>query len=292
MLALEQQEPIDAALARLRAGRGERCLSELAFSNLYLFRAVHQHRHVPGPWPGVAGVGYDGARYFLPLFDVAGAPQAVLHRLLAEHGHLYPLDEGQATALAAQGLVTTASRDDADYLYPASQLAGYAGRALAKKRNQVRQLLAMCTPMALPYGQALEGAARQVLARWMVQKGKAGGAADEAACLEALALAGRLALAGFAHFDGGRPIGFVLGQWLEPGVVAIRFAKGLDAYPGIYPFMFQHFCLECERHFGREVRWLNFEQDMGNAGMRRSKMSFAPAALLPKWRASLRPGPP
>jgi len=74
--------------------------------------------------------------------------------------------------------------------------------------------------------------------------------------------------------------------------VAIRFAKGLDAYPGIYPFMFRHFSLECERHFGQGARWLNFEQDMGNPGMRRSKMSFAPAALLPKWRASLRPGPP
>lgn len=49
----------------------------------------------------------------------------------------------------------------------------------------------------------------------------------------------------------------------------MRFAKGLDSHKVIYPYMFQHFCM----HFPRRMAWLNFEQDMGLPGFRRSKMS-------------------
>jgi len=88
---------------------------------------------------------------------------------------------------------------------------------------------------------------------------------------------------------GGRePPGFVLAQELQPGVFAMRFAKGLDSHPGIYPHMFQHFCTHFEACFGRGVRWLNFEQDMGIAGFRRSKRSYAPAAMVEKLRVRLR----
>jgi hypothetical protein len=51
--------------------------------------------------------------------------------------------------------------------------------------------------------------------------------------------------------------------------------------------MFQHFCRQFESTFGRPVVWLNFEQDMGIPGLRRSKQSYRPAALLPKFRLSL-----
>ncbi|MCY1250432.1 hypothetical protein D9M72_640760 [compost metagenome] len=64
----------------------------------------------------------------------------------------------------------------------------------------------------------------------------------------------------------------------------MRFAKGLDSHIGLYPYMFQHFC----RRFSRPVAWVNFEQDMGVAGFRRSKLSYQPRALLPKLRLRLR----
>ncbi|WP_038201234.1 phosphatidylglycerol lysyltransferase domain-containing protein [Xenophilus azovorans] len=283
-LTLALQAPIEAALARLRAGRGERCLSEWCFSNLYLFREVHAYRYLPGPWPAIAGRSYDGARHLMPLFEPAQAPAEVLHALVVAHGHLYPVARDQAEALAAGRFTATESRDDADYLYRAAAFADYAGRPLAAKRNQLRRFLAVHRPQALPYAPALEGAAREVLAGWMAHKGRACGEADEAACIEAFAQAGAFGLEGFVHFDGARPVGVVLGQMLAPGVCAIRFAKGRDGHPGLYPHMFRHFCRAFEPQFGRPLHWLNFEQDMGIAGFRRSKMSYRPAALLSKLR--------
>ncbi|MDP9900910.1 phosphatidylglycerol lysyltransferase domain-containing protein [Variovorax ginsengisoli] len=282
-VTLALQPGIDAALAAVRRGSGERCLSDHAFSNLYLFRAAHDYRVLPGAWPGVAGRTYDGARHFMPLFDVATAPVDVLRALIAAHGCLYPVASRHVEALSRTDFAATQSENDADYLYAAATFRDYPGRPLAKKRNLVRQFLAGHAPQAVPFDASLADAARQVLGGWMTHKRKGEGEADQHACLEAIAHAARFGLEGFVHFDGKLPIAFLLAQELQPGVFAVRFAKGLDSHVGVYPFMFQHFC----RQFARPVHWLNFEQDMGLAGFRRSKRSYRPSALLPKWRVTL-----
>ena len=64
----------------------------------------------------------------------------------------------------------------------------------------------------------------------------------------------------------------------------VRFAKGLNAFKGIYQYMFHHFCTR----FARPVEWLNFEQDMGLPNFWRSKLSYRPAFLLSKFRVHLR----
>lgn len=283
-LTLALRRPIEDALSRLREGSAEQCLSDHAFSNLYLFREVHDYRYLPGDWPCISGRAYDGARHLMPLFTVHDAPLDVLRQLLEGHDCLYPIPQAQAARLPPAEFRQWSSPDDADYLFDARQFAGYPGRTLAKKRNQVRQLLATCTPHGLPFSADTSDAARQVLREWMEQKSKARGEADESACLDAIADAAAFGLEGFVHFAGEQPLGFVLAQELQPGVFAMRFAKGLDSHVGIYPYMFQHFC----RSFARPVAWLNFEQDMGMAGFRRSKRSYGPAALIPKLRVSLR----
>jgi hypothetical protein len=282
-IELGLQPRIDAALAALREGSGEHCLSDHAFSNLYLFRAAHDYRFVDGDWPGIAGRAYDSTRHFMPLFVPRCAPLDVLSELIEAHGCLFPVAARDAAELPDNVFVATASADDADYLYQAETFVDYEGRPLAKKRNLVRQFLALHEPSCRPFGPELVDAARSVLKGWFTHKGKARGEADDDACLEAIDNAARFGLEGFVHFVGDLPIGFVLAQELQPGVFAMRFAKGLDSHVGIYPYMFQHFC----KHFAREVAWLNFEQDMGLTGFRRSKRSYQPAALLPKWRVAL-----
>jgi len=283
-LTLALREPIEEALTRLREGSAEQCLSDHAFSNLYLFREAHDYRYLPGDWPCISGRAYDGVRHRMPLFALQDAPLDVLRGLLEGHDCLYPIAQRHAEGLSPSRFRQWSSADDADYLFAASQFTDYPGRALARKRNQVRQLLATCVPRSVSFGVEAAEAARQVLRGWMAQKGKAPGEADESACLEAIAKAAAFGLEGFVHFADDQPVGFVLAQELQPGVFVMRFAKGLDSHVGIYPYMFQHFC----RHFGRPVRWLNFEQDMGLPGFRRSKRSYGPAALIPKLRVALR----
>lgn len=282
-LNLEQKAEIDAALSALARGHDEHALSDPLFSNLYLFRHVHGYRYFPGPLAYIAGSTYDGARHLLPLFELQCVGVEAIRELLREQDCFYPLGESQIGALDPDLFEWTCARDDADYLYSAAHFFHYRGTALNKKRNLVKQLLVGHSVIAQPYSTNRIGDALSILAGWMSAKGKADGEADQIACVEALQLASRLELTGYLYYVDGEPAGFLLAQRIRPGVWVMRFAKGLDRFKGIYQYMFQHFCQTMPG-----VNWLNFEQDMGIANLRRTKLSYEPRSLIQKYRVRLR----
>lgn len=271
-------------LRRRLEGLGERTPADLTFGNLWLFRREHRWRWHDGPWPCISGATYDGQRLALPLFDVRAAPPEVTRALVAEHGGLFPLCEREAAAARATGLALTHNRDDADYVYPAEHFRTYKGPSLKKKANLMAQLLARHRIDAEPYGQNLQEAGLQILDRWMQDKDRMPGDADETACREALSLASDLQLRGFLYRADGEPAGFILVESLQDGVWAVRFAKGLVRFKGISQYMFHHFACSGDGGEGPAVNWLNFEQDLGLPNFRRTKTSYRPAFLLPKWR--------
>jgi uncharacterized protein len=175
------------------------------------------------------------------------------------------------------------AREDADYVYSAEQFRLYRGRLLQKKRNLVKQLLAQYDVEAVPYSRALAGEGEQILKAWLDDRDKRPGETDDGPCREALALANQLALEGTLYRIGGQAAGFVLAEAIRPGVMVMRFAKALDAYKGLYQHMFQQFC-----QARPALHWLNFEQDLGIANFRQTKLSYQPVTLLDKFRASLR----
>ncbi|HWS75840.1 MAG TPA: phosphatidylglycerol lysyltransferase domain-containing protein [Quisquiliibacterium sp.] len=276
---------IEPALAGVRQALGHRALSEYAFANLYLFRQAHDYRYLPGEWPCVAGRTYDGARHLLPLFDPREAPADVLAALLRGHDCFFPIPEEGLVAFDAARFEWTALPDDSDYLYPAANFRDYRGEKLRKKRNLMKQLLAAhrVETHRLDASRILD--AMKVLGCWMDDKGKLTGDADELPCLDALHLVGHFGLDAEIHYADGRPAGFVIAQPMAPGVAVMRFAKGTDAFKGIYQYMFHRFCAAREG----SLEWLNFEQDLGLANFRRTKQSYQPLALLPKYRVRLRP---
>jgi len=76
--------------------------------------------------------------------------------------------------------------------------------------------------------------------------------------------------------------GFLLAEELQAGVWVVRFAKGRVRFKGIAQYMFHHFAQAAPR----PAHWLNFEQDLGLANFRRTKLSYQPSVLLAKWRVS------
>lgn len=281
-LTLDLAPALAPRLAQRLAGLGAQALAELSYSNLWLFRRPHHYRYHAGPWPCISGQTYDSQGHALPLFDVRDAPAQVLDELLSRFGCLYPLAEREAQRFDPAHYRVETQRDDADYLYPAAQFRHYPGRVLQKKRNLMAQLLAQHSVTAQPYDLTLQSAALQVLQGWLQDKDKAAGAADDLPCREALALAPQLGLSGFVYWADAQPAGFLLAEALQPGVVVVRFAKALVNFKGMAQYMFHHFALNAPG----PVHWLNFEQDMGLANFRRTKLSYQPAQLISKWRIS------
>ncbi|GMV46089.1 MAG: hypothetical protein AMXMBFR66_14870 [Pseudomonadota bacterium] len=267
-------------IERLAAGAGPERLSEHSFTNLLLFRRAHGYRYVAGELPHILGSTYDGVPHLMPL--VAPRPDVLeaLRHAVPAGGCFYPIADWQLPVAAGAGCEARSLAADADYLYPAANFLHYRGALLHKKRNPMRRLLARHTLHAVPYAAPLRAAAREVLAAWMQDKGLERGGADELECLQALDAAEELGLAGHLHCVDGVPAGFVLGERLAAGVYVIRFAKGRAGHTGIYPYMFHHFCAAA----GESVSWLNFEQDLGRPNLRRTKQSYKPGRLLPKWR--------
>ena len=285
-LSLDLAPRIAPALAARLEGLGAQAPADLSFANLWLFRRPHRYRFHEGDWPCISGLAYDGQPHAIALFDLTRAPLSVLRQLIRRHGSLFPVTARELRCFDPAQWQLQARRDDADYVYPAAQFRDYGGRALHKKRNLEAQLLKSHRVSTQAYEPALAAEAVAVLDGWLLDKGKSPGEADDPACREALAHAPGLGLHGFLYRADGQAAGFLLAEQLQPGLWVVRFAKGLARFKGIAQHMFRHFA----QHAPQPAQWLNFEQDLGLANFRRTKLSYQPAALLPKWRVGLNDG--
>jgi hypothetical protein len=279
-LTLEVLPRIAPALAARLVELGEHAPADLTAANLWLFRRAHGYRFHAGEWPVVSGRSYDGRPHAIPLFDPMTAPAAAVDGLLGRFGSLFPLTKREADALARKGYAITSNRDDSDYVYTAETFASYPGRSLQYKRTLLQRFVSRHDVRVQVYSSALEAEAMAVLDGWMRDKGKSPGEADDLPCREALAHAVELGLKGFVVEANGESAGFLLAEHLQPGVWVIRFAKGLAKFDGVAQFLFQHFA----KHPPGRCEWMNFEQDLGLANFRRTKESYGPDVMVPKWR--------
>lgn len=281
-LSLHHAQTIEAALQAWRAELGKDCLSDFFFSNLYLFRSVHDYRFWPGDKPRISGLTYDGQRHVLPLFDLNQTSLAELQDMLAEHGFFYPVSAAVVAQLDTRAFDITAHEADADYLYPADHFRHYRGQQLHKKKNQMQQLLARGPVSSRPLNGECVDHAHAVLAQWLCDKHKTEDQADAQACREALHLMQDLKLEGAVYYLDEQPIGFLLAQAINPSLAVMRFAKGVDAFTGVYQFMFHNFCVNRPA-----LQWLNFEQDLGLPNFRQTKRSYNPSHMIQKYRVRL-----
>lgn len=256
-------------------------LSECAFANLFLFRETHGYRLVEGPWPHLTGRTYDGEETVTPLFDLTAAPVETVREILGEGRRLYPVDEARAVALgeAYEGAWNEA---DSDYVYDAARMRTLTG--LKDRRSQADRFATEAEPRIEPLESASSlRAANTLLDLWLDEAAKPWAATDYAACREALELREALGLSGLVVFAGAEPVGFVLASELTPDMAAIHFAKGLRAPVGVYPFMFRAFA-----RWKTNLRWINFEQDLGHPGFRQAKRSYRPVRMQRKFRLAPR----
>lgn len=99
---------------------------------------------------------------------------------------------------------------------------------------------------------------------------------DYHAVLECLAL---------GVFEGERLIGFSISEVLNGAYAMIHFEKGDKERSGIYPYLMQETARRLAAH---GCRYINFQQDLGIEGLRRSKSNYQPRAYLKKYRVTER----
>jgi uncharacterized protein len=148
-----------------------------------------------------------------------------------------------------------------------------------QRRTQGRDFAARQHPLMLDWDASLRRDAAHILRGWAADVGRPPSTTDENECALALEFADQLGLQGGLVLTGdGEPVAFLLASAPRADVRVVHFAKGRRAHSGAYPWMFSAYAKRSR------ARWINFEQDLGNAGLAQSKRSYCPVEVRAKWR--------
>jgi len=276
-----KQEPLNRSHQSLLTSRFQQLavdLSEYSFANCYLFRHVHEYEVIVDEEEiFLRGKTYDGKRYLMPTRDIRLIQETTLKRYLqSDVDFLFPIPEKWVTE--KQKYSVTYLDQESDYIYDIEKIRNYPGRHLDGRRNLVHQFLNEYRAGALP----LSGDALQVLEKW-TESNLSAEKTDDVACREAIALHQELGLTGRLYIIDGKPAGFIIGEALNEQMFVLHFAKADLSYKGIYQYMYQEFA----QTIPENIKFLNWEQDLGIAGLQQSKNAYLPDRLLKKMRVSL-----
>ena len=174
------------------------------------------------------------------------------------------------------------NRDFADYIYNIDDLKTLKGRKYAQKRNHVNKFRSLynyryetITPNNIRDCLQLEEA-------WISQHDD-----DESARSESLTIQNafrhfeELGLYGGALYVDNQLVAFTYGSALSDNLFCTHVEKADIRYEGVYQMINQLFA----QHLPQQYTFINREEDMGIAGLRKSKTSYHPAMMAYKTTA-------
>ncbi len=257
-------------------------VSEYTFAGLYLFRETYDYHLsiVDGEKLLIRGH-KDGREFFMMPCGLPASDRSV-EALLERFDYLKGLSESHADEsrirLERLGFEMHEDRDNFDYLYLREDLANLSGRKFHKKRNHVNAFINNYEYDERALTAENVEDALGVLEAWQADREDR---ADYAAARESLERHDELDLKGYLVYVDNQPAAYTLGEPLMKGrSFVVHFEKALDEYRGIYQFINKAFATILPRHY----QWINREQDLGDEGLRQSKMTYRPSGFVKKYR--------
>ncbi|PIQ89129.1 MAG: hypothetical protein COV72_04880 [Candidatus Omnitrophica bacterium CG11_big_fil_rev_8_21_14_0_20_42_13] len=259
-------------------------ISEYSFSNLYLFRRIHDYKVIHDGDIFIKGVSYDKKNFLMPTEDLRSSDFGKLKKYLARADFLFPVPEEWLSIFNKEEFDVSSMDSESDYMYSTDKISSYRGSKLHKKRNLLKQFLALYKYEACPLTNERLSDARIILDAWQESTRESRDDNDYYACGEALELYEELILCGGIYYAQNQPAGFIIGEELNSETFVIQFAKANIKFKGIYQYMYNTFA----KILPAKYKYLNFEQDMGKEALRIAKSSYLPDIMLKKYRVSLR----
>jgi hypothetical protein len=211
--------------------------------------------------------------------DVTSAALALLD---SDVDRLDCVPEFVASALDPDRLLACHDRDQDDYVLDAERLATLAGRDLSKRRRTAEQCAQQLGPRLVASAAPCPEALLQLFDRWADSRARTHDeTADERAAVDRLVRAWKeLDSGATALFDGDVVIGLIAFQILGDTAL-VHYMKGDMSYRGVVPLLVR---TACSQLVELGVRELNFEQDLGIAGLRDSKLRWRPVRFVRKYQ--------
>lgn len=179
------------------------------------------------------------------------------------------------------------NRKDFDYIYEAERLMSLSGKKLSGKRNHINRFqiehpnwaYEAITPENI-------GDAHAMSLEWCKQAGCQDEVSlfDESCAVEqAFKHYDELGLSGGLLRAGGRVVAFAMGEPLTKDTYVVHIEKAFSEIRGAYQMINQQFA---QANF-EGYQFVNREDDAGEQGLRKAKLSYDPYTLLEKSSAVL-----
>lgn len=275
-------------LRRLLSGEGRICDSTAG--TVLMWRRYFDTRIAFAGETAVLRASYRGRNVFTRPFgpDPDGAVGAIIdfareNSLPAEFGFL---DEESAKHLAERfGAAVTQDADGADFLYPAENFIAYAGKHLREKRNHLYQFRREYPDAVFePIGDANIHEVMTFFDSYCAENesDEALAATENDICREVLENRGSYGFLSLAlRIDGGIRA-FTAGE-VAGDTLFVHIEKADRNTRGAYQAIASEFVKSVPG-----ISFVNREDDSGDPGLRKSKMSYRPCALLGKYTAEIR----
>ncbi len=224
--------------------------------------------------------------YFLePLGD--NKPIETAEVCLKHAGRISRAGESFVARLPHDRLKIAPLRDHFDYIYEVKSLAEFKGKKHDGKRNQIRKFIKNQPEFRFARLESQHrDQALRLFERWAQERQNGetslshfGEECQRLALGRAFDAYHELGLVGGAIFVGSEMEGFILGSEGNPGMGIAHFQYATSGMPGIYQLLLQKSCQEMFASYSL----LNMEEDLGIAGLRKTKLSYQPLRLEKKY---------
>lgn len=173
-----------------------------------------------------------------------------------------------------------------EYLYSVEKLVGLRGGKLAKKKNLISQFKRLYPDYEVkPYSPDQKSLCQALASKWSAaHEHGVTEQNEETALAHTLDLSGALGAEGLCLYAGGTLVAFSFWTRLDSETCDEHYEKADPSYKG---------CAQVVNHesmivMSRDYKYVNREQDLGLEGLRHSKLSYVPEAIVRNWNLILK----
>lgn len=182
-------------------------------------------------------------------------------------------------------------RDNFDYVYDINDLADLKGRKFQQKRNHVNKFVQNFPDYYVkPLDETTLPACKNMVDNWYYRRSIENPNEDiqmeQVAISRAFRNYQELGMEGLVLYAGGKLAAMTMGSFMDEETVDVHFEKADSDIPGAYAMINREFARYLREKYPN-LRYLNREDDLGSAGLRKAKLSYNPHHMVEKCWAHL-----
>ena len=282
------------ALFEQLLAKGHRGALEYNFTSNFIWREIYKLKFARFEDSLIVMSNEEDPSFIFPsgMDDVAPAVRAIADYVAARNqplvfNTLLNEDRDKLEAAFPGKFLIKPDRKDYDYVYESKRMISLSGKKLSGKRNHINRFMVQNRDWRYePVTRDNLDEVHEMSLEWCRQAGCRDNEElfDESCAVEqAFKHYDELGLTGGLIRADGRVIAFSMGQPLNDSTYLIHIEKAYHDIQGAYQLINQQFAAANCEHY----QYINREDDSGDEGLRRAKLSYDPAFLVEKSSATL-----